>query len=224
MPAALPAPVAAAALAALITPARTALVVIDVQVDFAAPHGALGRAGMDMAALAPAQHNIERLLPAARAAGAALALARVVTRPDTDGEALKRFYRLRGHPDEALAICRAGTPGAGYHRISAQPGDIQIEKRLYSCFHDTDLEARLRARGVDTLVLCGFTTECCVEASARSAFERDFGVLVVADACAAYDPELHLGALHSLSQNYALLAETEAVLRCWQRPPTRLHA
>ncbi|MFT4248104.1 MAG: isochorismatase family cysteine hydrolase [Pseudomonas sp.] len=207
--------IAGTALAALIAPARTALVAIDVQNDFASPHGALARAGMDMAPLAGAQRNLERLLPAARAAGAGVVLARVLTRADTDGKALKRFYRLRGYPDEALAICREGSAGADYYRIAARPGDIQVEKRLYSCFHGTDLEMRLRARGIDTLVLCGFTSECCVESTARSAFERDFGVLVVADASASHDPELHRSALRSLSQHCALLVETEAVLECW---------
>ncbi len=206
----------AAALAPMIVPARTALLVIDVQCDFAAESGKLGRAGVDMAPLWPAQANLERLLPAARAAGASVVLARLVTRAETDGVALRQLYRRQGQNEDALALCRAGTAGADYHRIRAEPGDIEVEKPLYSCFHGTGLGARLRVRGVDTLVVCGFTSECCVEASVRSAFERDFHVFVVADACASYEVELHLNALRSLSLHYGLLVESEAVLRCWQ--------
>jgi nicotinamidase-related amidase len=210
-------PVAAAALPPMIEPSRTALVVIDVQVDFVAPEGAIGRAGVDLAPLAPALQRVEALIGAARAAGAQLALVRVVTRPETDSRALKLFMQRRGEPAEALAICRAGTPGADYYRVAPQPGDIEVQKTLYSSFAGTRFEEDLRARGVDTLVVAGFTTECCVDSTVRDAFHRDFNVFVVADACAAYEPRLHMSSLDALAKNCAMLVETAAVLEAWER-------
>lgn len=208
--------VEAGRLAPMIDPGRTALAVIDVQNDFAAPEGVLGRAGVDLSPLEPALERIEALLAAARAAGATVVLVRVVTRPETDSQALKLLFARRGLPEDALALCRAGTPGADYHRIAPRPGEIEIEKPLYSSFHGTGLEDELRARGIDTLVVCGFSTDCCVDTTVRDAFHRDFSVFVVADATAAYAPELHHGALDALAKNCALLVETEAVQAAWK--------
>ena len=73
----------------------------------------------------------------------------------------------------------------------------------------------LRARGIDTLVVVGFTTDCCVDCTVRDAFHRNYDVFVVTDACAAYEQDLHIGALNGLSKNCAMLTDTEAVLAAW---------
>ena len=202
-------------LANAIAPSRTALLVVDVQVDFVSPAGVVGQAGVDLAALEAPLERIQTLIRAARKSSVTLAFARVVTRPETDSQALKNLHTRKGHPPETLAICRAGTPGAAYYRVKPQGGDIEIEKPLYSGFVGTDLDARLRAHGVDTLVVAGFTTDCCVDCTVRDAFHRDYDVFVVADACAAYEEELHRGALNGLSRHCALLADTAAILNAW---------
>jgi len=139
----------------------------------------------------------------------------VVTRPETDSEALKLFMAPKGLPPQALAICRDNTPGADYHRVRPIPGDLEIRKPLYFSFVATRLEEQLRERGIDTVVVVGFTTECCVDCTVRDAFHRNFNVFVVADACAAYSAELHQGALNALAANCALLLEADAVLAAW---------
>jgi biuret amidohydrolase len=208
-------PVAAAALTAMIPPERTALVVIDVQVDFVSPEGAMGRAGVDLSAFGPAMMRIDSLIAAARSNGATLVFARVVTRPQTDSDALKLLMSRKGLPPESVAICRAGTAGADYYRVRPLSGDIQVEKPLFSSFAGTQLQEELQKRGVDTLVVVGFTTECCVDCTVRDAFHRNFNVFVVADGCAAYEPDLHYGALNALAKNCALLVESDAVLEAW---------
>jgi ureidoacrylate peracid hydrolase len=65
-------------------------------------------------------------------------------------------------------------------------------------------------------VLCGVTTECCVASTAWDAFERDFHVVIAADAVAAYQPELHRAALAALALNGAILAQTEALRASWK--------
>ena len=202
-------------LADAIAPSRTALLIVDVQVDFVSPTGVVGQAGVDLAALEAPLERIQTLIGAARKSGATLAFARVVTRPETDSRALKNLRLRMGDPPEALAICRAGTSGADYYRVKSQDGDIEIEKPLYSSFAGTDLDARLRAKGVDTLVVAGFTTDCCVDCTVRDAFHRDYDVFVVADACAAYEEESHRGALNGLAKHCALLTDTAIILKAW---------
>ncbi len=198
----------------MIAPARTALVVVDIQVDFAAPHGLLGRAGLDMAEAELAIDRIEALIAAARKAGATVAFMRVMTRPETDSDALKTWMVRRGTPGQE-GICRVGSGGEDYYRVAPEPGDIEIEKLQYDSFHDTDLDAQLRARGIDTLVIAGISTDCCVDSTARAAFHRNYHVFVVSDGCAAFGGTIHTQALNILQLHCALLAETATIVRAW---------
>ena len=206
----------AALLPTLIAPGRTALLVIDVQEDFCAPQGAAGRWGVDLGRFEAPLGRIQALIGAARAASATIVFVRVISSPETDSTALRALHAAKGRPPAALAVCRAGTPGARYYQVGPEPGDLEIEKRLYSSFAGTDLDTQLRGRGIDTLLVTGFTTECCVDSTVRDAFHRDYHCVLVADACAAYEPALHDGALAALSKNCALLTETGDVLAAWQ--------
>lgn len=206
--------VAASELKDMLPPAHTALVVIDVQTDFAAPFGLLGQVGADLSTVEPALDRIEALIAAARKAGATVAFMRVVTRPETDPPALKTLMRRRGIPG-GEAICRIADGGADYYRVVPEPGDIEIEKLMFNSFHKTDLDEQLRARGIETLVMTGFSTDCCVDQTARDAFHRDYNVFVVSDACAAYEPDLHSGTLNVLQKNCVLLVDTDAVTAAW---------
>lgn len=194
---------------------RTLLLVIDIQVDFAAPHGAMGGYGLDLSGAERAIERIRPLVAAARAAGVAVGFARVVTRPETDRQAMRLLYERTGRDPDAAAICRAGTEGADYWMLRPEPGDLEIAKPLYSCFVGTDLGPILAARGIDTLVLTGMTTECCVDSTARDAFHRDLNVFVVADACTAYDHDEHVAALRALGSNCAVLVDSRTVLAGW---------
>lgn len=207
--------VEAEALADMIAPEHTALVVIDIQTDFAAPFGLLGRMGVDLSPVAAAIDRITPLIAAARTAGATVAFMRVVTRPETDTRALRTLMERRGTPG-GEAICRIADGGADYYRLLPEPGDIEIEKLMFSSFHGTDLDGQLRASGIDTLVVTGISTDCCVDSTVRDAFHRDYNVFVVSDACAAYEPDLHSGTLNVLQKNCALLVTSDAVAAAWR--------
>lgn len=206
--------VAAADLPPMLDPARTALVVVDVQVDFAAPFGLLGRVGADLSEVAPAMARIDTLIAAARARGVAIAFMRVVTRPETDSVALKTLMARKGMPG-GEAICRADDGGADYYGVTPEPGDIEVEKLLFDSFHGTDFDEQLRARGIETLVMTGFSTDCCVDQTARAAFHRGYHVFIVSDATGAYDDGLHGNALDILYKNCALLTRAGDVAAAW---------
>ena len=203
-------------LAEMIAPGRTALAVIDIQGDFAAPDGAMGQVGCDLSEVEGVIDRAERLITAARGAGAQLMFARVVTTAESDAANLKALYRRKGYGEGAVGICRAGTAGADYYRVQPRAGEIEVTKPLFSSFVGTDLEAQLRARGLDTLVVLGLTTDCCVDCTARDAFHLGFHVFVVEDACSAYDAELHRGSFAALTKNVALGVTTAEVLEAWR--------
>ncbi|KQM14736.1 cysteine hydrolase family protein [Novosphingobium sp. Leaf2] len=201
--------------AAMIAPQNTALIVIDVQVDFASAKGVIGRHGVDMSPAEAAIDRIEALIAAARQAGTTVGFMRVMTRPETDSKALKMWMARRGTPGSE-GICRIGSGGEDYYRVRPEPGDIEVSKLAYSSFHGTDFEHQLRARGIDTLVVTGLTTDCCVDSTTRDAFHRDFHTFVVSDACASFDPGLHTHTLNALSQHTSLLVTTDAVVDAWR--------
>jgi ureidoacrylate peracid hydrolase len=179
-----------------VSPSRTALLVIDIQRDFASPDGAMAKAGADMTAVAPAVTQAQALVEAARAAGVLLVFSRVVA------------------PDGPVG--RAGTGGTDFVDPLPRADELVVSKPRYSVLAGTGLAETLNAKGIDTLVLCGLTTECCIQSSAWAAFELDFHVLLATDAMAAYQPDLHQAALRALELNGAILAPTAAIAAAWK--------
>jgi nicotinamidase-related amidase len=192
------------------------VVVVDMQADFGSAEGALGKAGVDMAIVQPALKAAERLVQAARAAEIPVVFVGLMTASETDSPAWRERMRRRGgDPDADSGLCRIGTPGADFVGPTPLPGEPVVAKTKYSGFYETGLDAVLRGLGVDTLLVCGLTTECCVDGTVRDAFHRDYHVFVVSDACAAYEAGLHAEALRSLELNCAILATTDDVIAAW---------
>jgi len=206
----------ATGLEAWIAPGRTALLIIDMQVDFASPEGLAGRWGLDLSTVPAALAAAERLAEQARTAGVPVVFAGLFTTPKTDSAAWnERMRRRGGDPSVEAALCRAGEVGSAFVGPQPRPGELIIRKTRYSAFWDTELDARLKAMAVDTLVLAGLTTECCVDGTARDAFNLDYHLFVAADACAAYEPDLHAGALKMLDLNTAILTDAASVAAAW---------
>lgn len=203
-------------LAAWIAPGRTAVLVVDMQVDFASPDGALG-GFIDMGVVEPALAAAEKLVADARAAGAPVVFVGLWTTPETDSAAWnERLRRRGGNPDVDAALCRAGEKGSAFYGPQPAPGEQVVRKTRYSAFVGTDLDQRLRDMGVDTLVVAGLTTECCVDSTVRDAFDLDYHVFVAADACAAYEADLHEASLKVMELNSAILTDTAEIAEAWK--------
>jgi ureidoacrylate peracid hydrolase len=110
-----------------------------------------------------------------------------------------------------------GSHGAGFIGPLPLPNETVISKHRYSAFARTGLADRLHSMGLDTLVLTGLTTECCVASSAWDGFELDFHVFIAADACAAYEKDLHDQALKALGLSGATVAPTAEFVALWKK-------
>jgi ureidoacrylate peracid hydrolase len=198
-----------------ITPGRTALLLIDMQVDFAAPDGALGKAGFDMTAPQAAVAKAEKLAKAARGAAVPLVFVRLITRPDEESDFLREWKARRGSDDPPLG--REGSRGAQFVGPTPMGGDYVVSKSRYNPFDGTRLDESLRAMGRDTLVVCGLTTECCIAAAVQDGFARDYHVFVAADAVAAYEPDLYQVTLKALELSFARLAQTADIVAAWNK-------
>ena len=188
----------------VVDPARTALVVIDMQRDFLEPGGFGEALGNDVHRLAAVVEPLQRLLKAARAAGLLVIHTREGHRPDlTDAPKAKLE---RGSPS-----LRIGTPGPmgrilvrgepGHDIVPALypvPGEPVIDKPGKGAFYATDLEPMLRYRGIENLVIGGVTTEVCVHTTVREANDRGFRCIVPGDCCGSYFPQFHAVALEMI--------------------------
>ena len=96
--------------------------------------------------------------------------------------------------------------------LTPQPGDIVISKRQWGAFYGTELDLQLRRRGVDTIVLCGISTNIGVETTARDAFERGYQQVFVEDAMAARSAEEHTATATTLFPRIGRVRSTEEVV------------
>jgi ureidoacrylate peracid hydrolase len=196
-----------------IAPGRTALLLIDMQVDFASPEGELGKDGNDMRAPQAALTEAVRLADAARKAHVPCVFVRLITREKDETEFLREWKQRRG--GNGAPLCREGMPGAEFVGPKPQGGELVFSKKRYNAFAGTGLDAALKGEGIDTLVVAGLTTECCIDSTVREAFERDYHVFVVEDATACYQPGLHQAALRALALNCAQIVGVDKVLQAW---------
>jgi len=198
---------------AWIAPSRTALVIIDMQVDFGSPDGEMARRGADVGACQQAVAKAVELTATARAAGVPVIFVRLLTHPGGENRIARESKERQG--DDQPDLCVEGSRGADFIGPQPQDGEAIFSKTHFSAFARTGLADQLHAQGVDTLVLAGLTTECCVQSSAWDAFERDFHVFIAEDACAAYDEALHCHALKALQLSAAIIAPVADLAAAW---------
>jgi ureidoacrylate peracid hydrolase len=172
-----------------LTKDRTALVLFDCLQGYLHPADPAKAAALEAAGLVK---NLQRLLEGARAAGFRIFYGAANHSPDGSDSALRLtdtdmdlnpwpqgYVPARRPPlargDRGIQVADELTPREGE--------DIVIHKHRWSAFFQTSLELALRARGIDTVILAGLSTDVGVAATAYSARDRDFGLVVVSDAC-----------------------------------------
>ena len=183
-------------------PSRTALVVIDLQRDFCSPGGYAERAGIDIAPMQAVVANTVRLLQAARAAGLLVVHTREGHLSDLSDCPATKLQRSvdAGAPIGSLGplgrLLVRGEQGHDFvDAVRPMRGEEVIDKPGYGAFHRTRLAQVLAARDIESLIVCGVTTEVCVHSTLREAVDRGFACTTVSDATAASNPALQAHAL-----------------------------
>jgi ureidoacrylate peracid hydrolase len=193
----------------------TALVVVDMQNGFCAPNGSCARVGLPVSLLQPAIEPCIRAVKAARAAGVPIIFTRYVYRADfSDGGFLVNEKLPALRTEQALI---SNTWDADLlPDLKPQPQDYILDKNRPSSFYATPLETWLNGLGVRELVVCGVTTNVCVETTVRDASQRDYRTFVLQDAVAEYDPERHAASLKAMGMLFAHLLTTSVLERAWR--------
>jgi nicotinamidase-related amidase len=203
----------------------TALVIIDMQRDFMEPGGFGETLGNDVSQLARAVLPIASVLTAARDMGMLVIHTREGHLPDLSDAPPAKIER--GAPSQ-----RIGDPGPmGRILIRGEAGhdiipelypldsEIVIDKPGKGAFYATELGDVLEKYGIENLLVCGVTTEVCVNTTVREANDRGYRCVVISDGCASYFPEFHEMGLKMIKAQggiFGWVADSSAVLKAMQ--------
>lgn len=178
-------------------PSQTAVVVVDMQNDFASPGGMFDRVGIDVSCIQAIVPNIAAVLHAARLAHMPIVYLKMGFHPSLDDSGFPTspnwLKHARLHVGDAVTA-PDGTPSRILVRdcwntdivdeLTPRADETVLYKSRYSGFYQTELDEVLRQKGVERLIVVGATTSVCVDSTVRDAMYRDYHCLVVSDATA----------------------------------------
>jgi ureidoacrylate peracid hydrolase len=199
-------------------PRYAALIVVDVQNDFVSPDGSAGKRGDDVGAAMAMIPNLTGLIDQARKVGLTIVYIRTTHSDWTDTAS----WIYRTSQKSGLSTCREGTWGAEfYDGIAPLPSERVVIKHRYSAFINTDLNTVLKARGIQSILVCGVATNVCVETTARDGYMYDYYVTMIDDCSAAYDAKLHMGTLENIRRHFGLVASSHQIIETWSGLPVK---
>jgi nicotinamidase-related amidase len=185
-------------------PATTALLVIDMQRDFVEPGGFGEALGNDVSILRKTIAPTKQVLEACRKIGMMIVHTREGHRTDLSDCPPSKMQR--GRPKRKIgddgSMGRLLVRGEKGHDIVPElyptPGEVVVDKPGKGAFYATDLELILRNAGIKNLIVCGVTTEVCVNTTVREANDRGFNCVVLEDCVGSYFPEFQRVALEMI--------------------------
>ncbi|WP_433302826.1 cysteine hydrolase family protein [Actinoplanes sp. CA-030573] len=176
-------------------PAKTAVVLIEYQNEFTTEGGVLHGAVAPVMDKTGMLDKTVALVAAARAAGVTIMHAPITFAPGY-GELSRHPYGILKGVVDGNAFVKGTWGAAIVDSLAPADGDIVIEgKRGLDTFASTNLDFILRSKGIETVILAGFLTNCCVESTMRSAYENGYRVITLTDCTAATSPEEHDNAI-----------------------------
>ena len=211
-----------------IVPEKTAMIVVDMQNDFVKEG-----APIEIPRSRDMVPRLNRLLNACREHNIlVIYIHHAIRGGDIDAGRLADHHEAVRNSKAIIA----GTENVEiYDGLKPHPGDLLVAKPRYSAFHGTDLEAILRSKEFDTLIISGTVTDVCCESTARDAFSRDYKVIFLSDGNAGHDwPDLGFGpvsadevqkvALTVLAMCFAQVSSIDDVIAELERLPSGVKA
>jgi ureidoacrylate peracid hydrolase len=198
-------------------PAKTALIVVDMQNAFMMP----GVAHAPCLAAQDIVPNINRLAQAVRDTGGTVVWIKTAYTDDTleNWSTLYDMLGAKGTEKRAAALTRGSKGYELWDTLDVRPDDLTVEKNRYSAFiqGSSDLAEVLRARGLDTLLITGTVTNVCCESTARDAMMLNFKTVMITDGNAAVTDEDHNASLTAFYLIFGDVMSTDFAIDCLKR-------
>ena len=176
-------------------PKTTALVLIEFQNDFTSDGGVLHAAVKGVMASTDMLNNAQQLTDSARRAGVTIMHVPISFSAGYNEISSHPYGILKGVVD-GKAFVKGEWGSAICDELKPDDADIVVEgKRGLDTFASTNLDFMLRSKGIKTVIIGGFLTNCCVESTMRTAYENGYEVITVTDMVAATSEEEHANAL-----------------------------
>jgi ureidoacrylate peracid hydrolase len=223
--------------AVTLDPARTGVLVVDMQNDFGTEGGMFARAGIDISGIRTVIRPIERVLAGARSAGMRVVYLKMGFREDLSDAGLPDAPNWLKHqplkagehttaPDgsKSRILVRDTWNTEIVDELAPEQDDLVLYKHRFSGFYDTDLDAILRRLGIQCLILTGCTTSVCVESTLRDAMFRDYRCLLLEDCTAepigdGLPRTNHEASILVVQTLFGWVARSEDLLRALAREP-----
>ncbi len=189
-----------------------ALVLVDPQSAFCSPRGSYCRRQGPLLDIASTLRRCRKLQQAARSHRVPVFFTQLVYNPDYSDAGLL-VHEITPGIKTAKAYARGSWDSGFTSSLKPLRNDVTISKTRYDPFLGTHLESTLRNRGVSQLVIAGVLTNVCVESCARSAFDRNFSVSVVADATTTYSAQAKHASLRLIRRHFGRVITTARALQ-----------
>jgi ureidoacrylate peracid hydrolase len=195
-------------------PDHSALIVVDVQNDFAHSDGFIAKFGLDMTYIQAALPKVNEAIHNARRFGVKV----IYLQEWISRNTILPNFEAKFGDFETIAV-RENTWGAEFHPdlTKPEPGEPIVRKPCYDGFNDTNLDVTLRSLGIRTCVYAGFASNVCVEATARHGFVQGYYSVLLADASAAGTTGEHDACQTTFKVFYGPVSTVDEIADIWAK-------
>jgi ureidoacrylate peracid hydrolase len=200
-----------------IDPSKKALVVVDMQNAYCHEQGSLAGQGFDISACRDVIGNVGKVIETCRKSGVPVIFLYLAFDKDyKDGGAMAHevwpFFKEKG------GLLDGTWDAAIVDELQPLSEEAVIRKTRYSGFSGTNLDYRLRYMGVETLIICGVTTNICVESTVRDAFHLGYKVVLISDGTAEIDEERYQASLKTVEYAFGKVITAEQLASFLDHP------
>lgn len=205
-----------------IDPKITALLVIDMQNDYVADDGKVGKLGLDVKKIQAVVPTMNKLIEAARKAGTMVIWIRQthLLKDSLPNYLASNVAKVKGKQfKEEDFLVQGGSPGAEYYdkMIKRLDGEIEVIKHTYGGFTNTELDTYLKARGIKTIMSIGCLSNVCVQSTAMQGWFLGYYSIIPADAAGSNDTALHDATLKNHKIFFGFTPNTDEIIGIWNK-------